>query len=303
MTAFKIRFARDELDLGLCVASGQTFRWDRLGDDRWLGVDGTVWYLAKQTDDGIEVETNGARQDFESLFRLDASLKEIESRIVERGPELEPYIRGLRGLRVLKPKSAHEVLFSFLCTPNNHMDRIKRMVDALASYGEPLAEVAGKRLRTFPTVERIASIPEFELRSRGFGYRGATIPGAARQILDKPEGWLEGLRLRPYREGVAELCSIKGIGPKLADCISLFALRQMEAAPIDTHLWQAYCRLYRPDLGDKPITDRRYAEAGDFFRERFGDLTGWAHQYLFYDNALRWRGRAKTGPIRPSRRS
>lgn len=300
MTAFTIKIARNELNLGLCVASGQTFRWDRLDDGRWAGVDGPHWYIVKQADGEIEVATNGTQESFRSLFRLEESLKDIERRILERGPEIEPYIQGLPGLRVLRPHSACEVLFSFLCTPNNHMARIKTMVDTLASFGEPLNEVEGKTLWAFPTIERIAGLNEADLRSKGFGYRGATIPSAARQILEKPDGWLEGLRLRSYREGIGELCGIKGIGPKIADCVSLFGLRQMEAAPIDTHLWQAYCRLYRPDLKGKSLTSQRYGEAGDFFRDRFGDLTGWAHQYLFYDNALNWRSRAKSGATPPS---
>ncbi len=294
MTTFTIEITPNELDLGLCVSCGQTFRWSQLEDGRWLGVDGQTWYLARQEDDRIEVDTNGEQNGFVELFRLDTSLAHVETHIIVKGPELEPYIAGMRGLRVLKPESALEVLFSFLCTPNNNMVRIKKMVDVLASFGEELAEVAGKRTTVFPSIERIAQIEESELRTRGFGYRAATIPNVARQILIRPQGWLENLRNEPYEKGVDELCAIKGIGPKLADCISLFALRKLEAAPVDTHLWQAYCRLYRPDLSDKPITDKRYKEAGDFFRARFGELTGWAHQYLFYDNALNWRERLKT---------
>ena len=77
----------------------------------------------------------------------------------------------------------------------------------------------------------------------------------------------------------------------MADCIALFGLHHMEAAPVDTHLWQAACRLYFPDWAGKAVTDVRYRQLGDFLRERFGDLTGWAHQYLFYENLLNWRKR------------
>jgi len=297
LTTFTIEITPNELDLGLCVSCGQTFRWTQIEDGRWLGVDGVNWYLASQEDDRIEVETNGEQNGFVELFRLDTSLADVEAQIINKGPELEPYIAGMRGLRVLKPESAHEVLFSFLCTPNNNMVRIKKMVDALASYGDELAEVAGRQTTVFPSVERIAQIDGSELRARGFGYRGATIPSVAKQILNKPSNWLESLREAPYEDGIEELCAIKGIGPKLADCISLFGLRKLEAAPVDTHLWQAYCRLYRPDLRDKPISDKRYKEAGDFFRTRFGELTGWAHQYLFYDNALNWRERSRLSSV------
>jgi len=84
---------------------------------------------------------------------------------------------------------------------------------------------------------------------------------------------------------------MKGIGPKLADCICLFGLDHQEAVPVDTHIWQAMCRLYFPQWSGTALTEKRYYEASDFFRDRLGDLAGWAHQYLFYDNVLNWRSR------------
>ncbi|HVL38315.1 MAG TPA: DNA glycosylase [Fimbriimonadaceae bacterium] len=289
-----------ELDLPLCVSSGQVFRWEELPDGRWLGVDGEHWYLVKLPDSidwageqVLQVQSNASAGAFIHLFRIDWSLEDVERSILDRGPELAPYVEALRGLRTMRPSSAEETLFCFLCTPNNHLARITQMVRKLAAYGEPLAHVEGRMLTVFPTAERIAAIPEDELRAQGFGYRARTIPHVARQLLDRSDGWLESLKATSYEEAHRELIGLKGVGRKLADCIALFGLHHMRSAPVDTHLWQAMCRLYRPDWSGKSLTDARYLEAGDLLRSRFGDLTGWAHQYLFYDNLLNWRERRK----------
>ena len=82
-----------------------------------------------------------------------------------------------------------------------------------------------------------------------------------------------------------------GIGNKLADCICLYGLHYEEAVPIDTHLWQAACRVFFPEHEGKALTELRYRQVGDFFRDRFGKLAGWAHLYLYYENQLNWRKR------------
>jgi N-glycosylase/DNA lyase len=206
---------------------------------------------------------------------------------VLNGPELAPYIERLPGLRVMRPVSVVEETFCFLCTPNNNLVRILKMVRALSAFGDEMGCSPAPR---FPTVERIALIDEQELRAKGFGYRAKTIPNIARQItLRGGERWLESLRDTSYRKAHDELLSIQGIGPKLADCICLFALHHTEAVPVDTHLWQAAKRLYFPDWTGRSLTELRYRQIGDHFRDRFGDLAGWAHQYLFYDDLKNWR--------------
>lgn len=256
-----------------------------------FGVEGDNWYLVRQIGDRLEVDSNGAKADFESLFRLDWDAEEVEREVASIGPELVPYFDALRGLRLMRPSSASETFFCFLCTPNNNISRITSMIEKLAQCGEQFDEVEGMPIYRFPSAERIAAIPEAELRAQGFGYRGGTIPSIARQVLDRGENWIESLKTVDYPEAHATLLELKGIGPKLADCIALFALDKTEAVPVDTHLWQAFTRLYRPEWTGAALTDARYRQAAGEFRARFGKLSGWAHQYLFYDNVLRVRER------------
>ncbi len=239
----------------------------------------------------LKVKSNSRREDFERLFRLDWDSVEIEREVLERGPELTPYLGSLEGLRVMRQSDPEETFFTFLCTPNNHIKRIAGMVGQLASYGPVAGEFGGIEFHRFPSVEVIASIPEEDLRAKGFGYRGATIPNAARYALSKGPDYLTSLKKEPYEVAQRALCEVPGVGPKLADCICLFGLDHTEAVPIDTHIWQAATRLYFPEWQGKALTDMKYRQVSAFFRDRFGELAGWAHQYLFFDNVLNWRDR------------
>lgn len=286
---FFLELSPQELDVGLCVSSGQVFRWDKVDGDTWVGAEGDHWYRLTGREGGVEVESNGLEEDLRSLFRLDWPTEEIRGRLLAAGPELEPFMEQLPGLRLLRPSDPVETFFCFLCTPNNNVARIRGLVRHLAAYGPTMS---GSNLNRFPTAERIAEVTEQELRANAFGYRGGTIPRIAAELIGRGgPGYLDRLRQAPYEEAHVELCSFHGIGPKLADCIALFALNHTEAVPVDTHLWQAAVRLYFPQWEGSGLTHLKYREIGSLFRDRFGDLAGWAHQYLFYENLLNWRTR------------
>lgn len=213
----------------------------------------------------------------------------MEADILQRGPELQPAIEQLAGIRLLRHSDPVETIFCFLCSANNNLHRIIPMCWHLGTYGAPLEE----GLNAFPTIEQVAEIEESDLRSHGFGYRAATIPRVAKEILLRGESWLGHLKRASYAEAHGELCSLPGIGPKLADCICLYGLDHSMAVPLDTHIWQAFTRLYHPEWKDKAVTDFRYREATDRFRGRFGDHSGWAHLFLFYENLLHGGARRK----------
>jgi N-glycosylase/DNA lyase len=89
----------------------------------------------------------------------------------ERFAEVAARIGG-GGARVLRQDPV-ECVFQFLCSSNNNIKRIEKMVWTLASYGERLGEVGGFVFHRFPTIERLARVSEQELRDAGFGYRSA----------------------------------------------------------------------------------------------------------------------------------
>lgn len=58
---------------------------------------------------------------------------------------------------------------------------------------------------------------------------------------EKPGGgekWLASLRQMELGTVIDALCTLPGVGPKVAACIALFSLDQHHAVPVDTHVWK-----------------------------------------------------------------
>lgn len=252
------------LDLDLNLQVGQVFRFRKTAAG-WEGWDDADYYRF----DDSEVESTATPADLARLFRLDMDLEQLHAELIRRGSELEPLIAQFPHLRLMRPRCAREMLFTFLCTANNHLPRITAMVDRMARLS-----ASG-----FPTLAQLGAVSEADWRTAGFGYRGRTLPLVVREIESRGgEAWFSTLRPKSYAAVVEELESLPGVGPKLADCIALYAFDRTEAAPVDTHLWQAYVEVYG---ATGTLTDRTKREVGDALRDRFGELAGFAQQFLF----------------------
>lgn len=73
--------------------------------------------------------------------------------------------------------------------------------------------------------------------------RAKYIVGTAKELIAKPGGgakWLALLRDRELPEVIEGLCTLPGVGPKVAACIALFSLDKNQAIPVDTHVWKVY---------------------------------------------------------------
>jgi N-glycosylase/DNA lyase len=86
---------------------------------------------------------------------------------------------------------------------------------------------------------------------------------------------LERIKKLDDNECHNELQNFSGIGPKVADCIMLFSMNKYSAFPVDVWVKRAMQFFYlAPDVSLKKIRE--------FAREKFGELSGFAQQYLFY---------------------
>ena len=72
-----------------------------------------------------------------------------------------------------------------------------------------------------------------------------------------------------------ELLKIKGVGPKVADCVLLFSLKKHDAFPIDVWIGRVMKKFYL----DENATMKQIKICSE---EKFGYLGGFAQQYLFY---------------------
>lgn len=177
-----------------------------------------------------------------------------------------------------------ENLFSFICSQNNNISRISSLVNKLCiNYGEKICEVEGQDFYAFPDLSSLAKEGvEENLRILGFGYRAKYIQKSAEEILAKGGlKWFQEVRDMSYEAAHAELISLTGIGPKVADCICLMSLNKMSAVPVDTHIIQI-AKHYLPEVANiKSMTPTVYKKIGNEFRKVYGDYSGWAQTVLF----------------------
>lgn len=137
---------------------------------------------------------------------------------------------------------------------------------------------------SFPGPERIAALRESELRACKMGFRAPRLLAAARQVASGKLD-LESLPKLSLAEAREELLRLAGVGPKIADCVLLFACGFHQAFPVDVWVHRALCESY---FRNRKVTPRRLTE---FAAAHFGPYAGYAQQYLFHH--IRTRGTQK----------
>ncbi len=272
-----------ELRLPVTLTCGQSFRWRQEHPDCWFGYvqDEPVWL--RQTENDVLWRGTGARDlnaDLRRLFHLDIPLSPLVAMWSQSDERIAIAAARFTGLRVMR-QPLFECLISFICSANNHIPRITGMVERLClAYGEPVCGLPSD-VRRFPTPDRLAAAASDDLRHLGFGYRAESVVQAARAVVDAGPDWSRRLLTSTYTEAHALLCELPGVGPKVADCVCLFALNHTQAIPVDTHVWRIACRDYGVAPLGSSLTRRRYEAVRDLFVRRFGVFAGWAHNLLF----------------------
>ena len=211
-----------EVNLQLILSGGQSFCWKTYPDDPniWFAVlNKKVWYL-EQKSDGIYYKTvhsknisnlaKGTLNDevddknfLHDYFQLGVDVSKLYEQwcIVDKNVKIL-YDCKFYGIRVLKQDPV-ENLFSFICSQNNNISRISKLVEKLCiSFGEKI-NCDNKDFYCFPTVQSLAENGvEQVLRKLGFGYRAKFIHQAAKSIIydHGGENWLYDLRNKSYEE-------------------------------------------------------------------------------------------------------
>ncbi|KAF7829813.1 N-glycosylase/DNA lyase OGG1 [Senna tora] len=286
-----LNLPQEELFLPLTFPTGQTFRWKRTGPLQYTGVvashlvslkhveNGDVSYCLHNADSANDAATT-ALLDF---LNASVSLTDIWKAFSASDARFAELARHLCGARVLR-QDPLECLIQFLCSSNNNIQRITKMVDYISSLGNYLGTVGGFKFHAFPTMEQLSLISEEELRKAGFGYRAKYIVGTVNALQSKPDGgedWLKSLRVLDLQEVIDALCTLPGVGPKVAACISLFSLDQHHAIPVDTHVWRIATKYLLPELAGSRLTPKLSSRVAEAFVSRYGKYAGWAQTLMF----------------------
>ncbi|MFT3869266.1 MAG: DNA glycosylase [Nibricoccus sp.] len=255
---------------------GQSFRWHRQVDGTWIGIWGeNVARLSVAGDEKVLWSApcdraNGtahALADYLNLSSLhDARIDALPWR---SDAHLAICLDTFPGLRILRQPFG-ETLLCFLCSATKQIVQIKQMIALLAErHG---AEIA-PGIHRLPTWDELARVSEISLRACKLGFRAKHIRETA-QFLAKNPGWLDTTETAPYNQAKERLCTLPGVGEKVADCVLLFGAGRLEAFPVDTWILKTMARRYGLD-------DWKPAQAAHFGRVHFGPLAGLAQQYLF----------------------
>ncbi|XP_050634666.1 N-glycosylase/DNA lyase isoform X3 [Macaca thibetana thibetana] len=290
---------RSELRLDLVLPSGQSFRWREQSPAHWSGVlADQVWTLT-QTEEQLHCTvyrgdksqpgrpTPDELEAVRKYFQLDVTLAQLYHHWGSVDSHFQEVAQKFQGVRLLR-QDPIECLFSFICSSNNNIARITGMVERLCqAFGPQLIQLDDVTYHGFPSLQALAG-PEVEahLRKLGLGYRARYVSASARAILEEQGGlpWLQQLREASYEEAHKALCTLPGVGTKVADCICLMALDKPQAVPVDVHIWQIAQRDYswHPTTSQaKGPSPQSNKELGNFFRSLWGPYAGWAQAVLF----------------------
>lgn len=254
-------------DLGQICDSGQCFRMRRQSEDTFqiLASDREI-KVARRADRWLfHCEEKEFAQFWEQYFDLKEDYERYREQINPRDRYLRDAAEFGSGIRILR-QDLWEMIVSFLISQQNNIVRIRRCIENLCeSYGEKKISGGGGVYYAFPRPEVLAGLQEDALKDCNLGYRSKYVVRSAQSVVSG-EIDLNQVRSLPYSKARAELQKLYGVGEKVADCICLFALHQLEAFPIDTHIHQVLERHYR-----RGFPNRRYWKC-----------RGVMQQYIFY---------------------
>lgn len=249
---------------------GQAFRWNPEGDRMKGVVRGVPLKVYREYNDVI---IDGCDKAFfesclKNYFDLDFDYKGL----IETYKDDERIVSGANfayGLRMLN-QDKFETLISFIISANNNVKRIKGIVEKICeAYGDKV----GDEMYAFPSPYQLRDVKEADYAAMGAGYRASYLESTIRDINDGYD--LESLCKLDYKGARKEIQKLKGVGPKVADCILLYSFGFRSAFPVDVWIKRIMEQFYF----DGKETSKKVIE--DYSKEHFGENAGVLQLFLF----------------------
>ena len=253
-------------DLKDTFECGQCFRWNENTDGSYTGVAFGKVLNVKKAENSVVLSDNSAI--WKDYFDLSTDYNKIMKELSIDDIMVEAIAKS-SGIRILKQEFA-ETVISFIISQNNNIPRIKSII-------ENLCQKFGKELEggyfAFPEMSKLSNLSPDDLKFLKAGYRDSYIIDAAQKIsLNSLD--MDIIKNAPISDARAEISKIKGVGPKVADCILLFGASRTEVFPTDVWMKKVLTTFY----GFETLTPK---EINGFAEKKFGRLAGYAQQYLF----------------------
>lgn len=260
---------------------GQCFRWNLQESGNYIGVvKNSVIEVIEKEDEVIfrGVSESNLKDIVIEYFNLEMNYREIKNKLSRVDNYLKGSIEFGNGIRILD-QDIFETIISFIISANNNIPRIKKIIENLSkNYGKRI-EYNGKIYYTFPTVEDLSKATVADLRNLGLGFRDKRVYTTTRMILKKEIDIEKLKKLKDTEKLREEILKLDGVGPKVADCILLFAFNRYDVFPIDVWVRRVMNDLYIKNPQESKVSK---VEIKKLAEEKYGKLAGLAQQYLFY---------------------
>lgn len=256
------------------INSGQVFLWKKNGN-YWDGINGQ---------DVLRLDKNGIIKSYQNLkidfFRKNDSLDNI-IKSISKDKTVRIAVKKYLGLRILK-QDPFQCLISFIISSNSNIQKIKTNLENISKKFGTKIKFENQEFFLFPKSRKLGKASINEITSCGVGYRAKFIKDAANMIFSK-EIDFDSLKKSKYFETKKSICSIPGVGNKVADCVMLFSLNKLEAFPLDRWMIRILEKYYRNEfhLETKTITEKQYDILHEKIVNHFGPYAGYAQQFLF----------------------
>ncbi|ONI39241.1 8-oxoguanine DNA glycosylase [Candidatus Epulonipiscium fishelsonii] len=263
------------------LESGQIFRFQKINDTTYIIVaKDKVIKVGHQPNSTSILICNSTVGDLEQIwkpyFDLETNYEEIIDTLNNKDEHMQTAIRFGEGIRILR-QDPWEMLISFIISQNNSIPQIKNCIENITrKFGEKLENIDSEiEFYSFPSPEDLVKVSEEELRECKVGFRAPYIMDACKKIIEEEINLNEIFTMKTELARDT-LMKIKGVGPKIADCILLFSYGKMEVFPTDVWIKRVIEGLYFEGK------EQKLRDIQQFAKEYYGELAGYAQQYLFY---------------------
>jgi N-glycosylase/DNA lyase len=270
-----------DFDLEKTLNSGQVFHWVRAGKGFVGAIDQTPVF--------VEQDGNSLRllQEHVSLVTRYFALDHPLAKILKTFPPdaaMKVAVQYCHGLRIIR-QPQWECLATFLTSPLKQVQHIRAISLLIRkSFGRRL-QGGELEIFSYPAPEQVAEISLANLLKCKLGFRAANLIATARLVASGAVD-LEALHDLSTDEARTVLCSLPGVGEKIANCLLLFAYERLDAVPIDVWISRIMNEVYF--AGRTKVSLR---EMKSFATDYFGSYAGYAQQYLFHHWRLTYRKR------------
>lgn len=258
----------DDMDLEKIAESGQCFRMKETSPGTWRVLSRDQMLFIRKVE-GPRFQVSCSESEWDTIwypyFDLDRNYSAIREKYKGRNEFTDRCMDAGRGLRILRA-DPFEMLITFIISQRKNIPAISASVEKICKrYGHMIGRDEDQDIYSFPTAEEMTRADEKGLSECSLGYRTPYILDAVSRVSDGRLNF-EKMRKLDDRQLFDTLCTVKGVGVKVANCVELFGYARTSRAPVDVWIQRAI--------------DQHYGGVNPF--SEYGDEAGIIQQYIFY---------------------